>query len=179
MATIYDVAKRAKVSPSTVSRIINGERNVAPATAEAVEKAIAAVGYVKRAVRPGPKPSARAGVKTGMIDFLSLGSHSPAEMFSLPAFSKLMDGDGMPNFSEFHAGTNPTNSASVLRVAGAAPQDGEVIVGWPAVDGKKYDVWTKASLIDDAWTLYESDIPAADPACVSTVRTDNATGYRG
>jgi LacI family transcriptional regulator len=92
MASIYDVAKKAKVSPSTVSRIINGERNVAPATAAAVEKAILAVGYVKRAVRPGPKPLTRAGVKTGMIDFLSLGSVSPAQLLSLPYFSKLLDG---------------------------------------------------------------------------------------
>ncbi|MDF7797948.1 LacI family DNA-binding transcriptional regulator [Pontiellaceae bacterium B1224] len=92
MATIYDVAKKAKVSPSTVSRIINGERNVAPATAAAVDKAIAEVGYVKRAVRPGPKPTTRAGVKTGIIDFLSLGAYSPAQMLSLPYFSKLLDG---------------------------------------------------------------------------------------
>jgi LacI family transcriptional regulator len=92
MATIYDVAKKAKVSPTTVSRIINGERNVAPATAAAVDRAIAAVGYVKRAVRPGPKPLTRTGVKTGMIDFLSLGSVSPAQLLSLPYFSKLLDG---------------------------------------------------------------------------------------
>jgi LacI family transcriptional regulator len=92
MATIYDVAKVAKVSPSTVSRIINGERNVAPATAEVVEAAIKKVGYVQRAVRPGRKPVKRQGVQTGMIDFLSLGAFSPAQMFSLPAFSKLLDG---------------------------------------------------------------------------------------
>ncbi|MEI6892114.1 MAG: LacI family DNA-binding transcriptional regulator, partial [Pontiella sp.] len=92
MATIYDVAKAAQVSASTVSRIINGERNVAPATAAQVEAAIAKVGYVRRAVRPGRKPVKRQGIQTGMIDFLSLGSHSPAEMFSLPAFSSLLDG---------------------------------------------------------------------------------------
>ncbi|MDF7807761.1 LacI family DNA-binding transcriptional regulator [Pontiellaceae bacterium B12219] len=92
MASIYDVAKKAKVSPTTVSRIINGERNVAPATAAAVDKAIAELGYVKRAVRPGPKPVTRSGVKTGIIDFLSLGAVSPAQMISLPFFSKLLDG---------------------------------------------------------------------------------------
>ncbi len=92
MATIYDVAKIANVSASTVSRIINGERNVAPATAALVEDAIRQAGYVRKAVRPGRKPQQRQGVRTGMIDFLSLGSHSPAEMFSLPAFSSLLDG---------------------------------------------------------------------------------------
>ena len=51
--TISDVAKRAGVSPMTVSRVINGENNVRDATREAVNAAIKELNYV-------PNISARA-----------------------------------------------------------------------------------------------------------------------
>lgn len=45
MATIADVARRAGVSVSTVSHVVNGTRKVAPGTARAVQAVIDAVGY--------------------------------------------------------------------------------------------------------------------------------------
>ena len=48
-----DVAQAAGVSPMTVSRVINCEPSVLPATRERVEQAIAALGYV-------PNPAARS-----------------------------------------------------------------------------------------------------------------------
>lgn len=44
-ATINDVARLAGVSPKTVSRVVNREPNVRPATCAHVEKAIAELGY--------------------------------------------------------------------------------------------------------------------------------------
>lgn len=50
--TITDVARRAGVSPMTVSRVINGESNVRASTREAVTAAIEALGYTpNRAAR--------------------------------------------------------------------------------------------------------------------------------
>jgi LacI family transcriptional regulator len=46
MATIYDVARAAKVSPKTVSRVLNGDAPVGSKTRDAVEAAILALGYV-------------------------------------------------------------------------------------------------------------------------------------
>lgn len=46
VATIADVARRAGVSPMTVSRVVNGEANVREATREKVNAAIAALKYV-------------------------------------------------------------------------------------------------------------------------------------
>ncbi|MEZ5722327.1 MAG: LacI family DNA-binding transcriptional regulator [Paracoccaceae bacterium] len=46
MATIYDVANSAGVSPKTVSRVLNGDGPVGAKTREAVEKAMAELGYV-------------------------------------------------------------------------------------------------------------------------------------
>jgi LacI family transcriptional regulator len=51
--TIGDVAKRAGVSPMTVSRVINGEANVRDSTRETVNAAIAALNY-------SPNPAARS-----------------------------------------------------------------------------------------------------------------------
>jgi LacI family transcriptional regulator len=44
-ATIRDVGRRALVSHQTVSRVINGEAGIAPATRVRVERAIAALGF--------------------------------------------------------------------------------------------------------------------------------------
>jgi LacI family transcriptional regulator len=45
-ATVREVARRAGVSPMTVSRVVNGKGRVRPATRVAVEEVIAALGYV-------------------------------------------------------------------------------------------------------------------------------------
>jgi LacI family transcriptional regulator len=45
VATIADVARRAGVSVSTVSHVVNGTRRVAPGTAQAVQAVIEAIGY--------------------------------------------------------------------------------------------------------------------------------------
>ncbi|SMY06250.1 LacI family DNA-binding transcriptional regulator [Flavimaricola marinus] len=46
MATIYDVARHAGVSPKTVSRVLNGDAPVKKHTREAVQSAIDTLGYV-------------------------------------------------------------------------------------------------------------------------------------
>lgn len=69
MATIYDVAEKAGVSPKTVSRVLNGDAPVGKSTREAVEAAMTQLGYVRnnaarmmRATRSG-----LIGLVTGAI----------------------------------------------------------------------------------------------------------------
>lgn len=69
MATIYDVAEKAGVSPKTVSRVLNGDAPVGKATREAVMAAMDQLGYVRnnaarmmRATRSG-----LIGLVTGAI----------------------------------------------------------------------------------------------------------------
>lgn len=92
MPSIVDVAKHANVSIATVSRILNGERNVTAETTKLVEAAMKELGYVPKAVRPGPKPKKRQGISTGTLAFISVGSFSPTEMYRMPAFSTLLGG---------------------------------------------------------------------------------------
>jgi len=66
MATIYDVARVAGVSPKTVSRVLNGDAPVKKHTREAVNKAIAELGYV-------PSTAARAmrSNKSGLVGLIT------------------------------------------------------------------------------------------------------------
>lgn len=63
--TIHDVARYAGVSPMTVSRVINGEKNVRESTREAVNAAIRALNY-----QPNPAARSLAGADLVRIGLL-------------------------------------------------------------------------------------------------------------
>lgn len=66
------------------------------------------------------------------------------------------DGDGMSDYGEFLAGTNPTNAASVLHFLTPAVQNtGAVRFDWPTVPGRSYRVTSSDSSLTN-WS------PAAD-----------------
>ncbi|STZ77020.1 LacI family DNA-binding transcriptional regulator [Bergeriella denitrificans] len=69
MATIYDVAARAGVSPKTVSRVLNGDAPVSERTRAKVEQAIAALGYIPSSAARGMRSnrSGLVGLITGAI----------------------------------------------------------------------------------------------------------------
>ena len=73
MATIYDVARTAGVSPKTVSRVLNGDAPVGQRTRQDVEDAMTQLGYV-------PSSAARAlrSNRSGLIGVIS-GAVSDAD----------------------------------------------------------------------------------------------------
>ena len=73
MATIYDVARAAGVSPKTVSRAINGDAPVNARTREAIEAAMGELGYV-------PSSAARAmrSQRTGLVGLVTGAISGPA-----------------------------------------------------------------------------------------------------
>jgi len=76
--TIQEVARAARVSPSTVSNVLNGrDRRMLPATRVRVEEAIAALGY-------RPNRAARQ-LRTGRIQMLGLVVPSVANPFWVPS----------------------------------------------------------------------------------------------
>jgi LacI family transcriptional regulator len=78
--TIYDVAKAAGVSISTVSRVINANPHVSEATRERIQDAIDQLGFV-------PKAEARARAMKG---FSRIGVLTP--FFTAPAFVQRLRG---------------------------------------------------------------------------------------
>lgn len=65
--TIDDVARRAGVSPKTVSRVINGEANVREPTRDAVRRAIAELGY-----QPNLAARSLASARSRLIGLISM-----------------------------------------------------------------------------------------------------------
>jgi LacI family transcriptional regulator len=80
LPTIYDVAKAASVSISTVSRVINASSSVSDDTRERVQEAIDRLAFV-------PKAEARA---RAMKDFARIGVLTP--FFTAPAFVQRLRG---------------------------------------------------------------------------------------
>jgi LacI family transcriptional regulator len=62
MTTIIEVARRAGVSVSTVSHVVNGTRYVSPATARSVNEAIAAIGYLPNSLARALKRASTSSV---------------------------------------------------------------------------------------------------------------------
>ncbi|MFE5795385.1 LacI family DNA-binding transcriptional regulator [Streptomyces sp. NPDC056503] len=87
--TLEDVAREAGVSRATVSRVVNGVRNVAPEIQEAVREAIARTGYA-------PNQAARSLVtrRTGAVALVlsATGGSFTARLFSDPFFGRVVDG---------------------------------------------------------------------------------------
>ncbi|MDO4640284.1 MAG: LacI family DNA-binding transcriptional regulator [Neisseria sp.] len=73
MATIYDVARLAGVSPKTVSRVLNNDAPVKEVTRREVEKAIAQLGYVPSSAARTMRShrSGLIGVITGAVSHVS------------------------------------------------------------------------------------------------------------
>ena len=85
MATIKDVAKLAKVSPSTVSRVIADNRRISPATKERVKKIMQELNY-------HPNMIARSLIKRASHSLGLVMSRSTDSAFSNPFFSEIIRG---------------------------------------------------------------------------------------
>ncbi len=74
------------------------------------------------------------------------------------------DGDGVSNFEEYLAGTDPTDAASVFRAQIAktiSPGNG-VTLNWPAIPGKSYHLQFKTNLTDSVWLIPRRTFPSSE-----------------
>jgi hypothetical protein len=82
------------------------------------------------------------------------------------------DGDGLSNLQEYLAGTDPTNSASALRITSILPEGDDLRITWSAVTNKTYVVQVATNSSDGSYTNAFTDlatvvVPAA-PAITET-----------
>jgi len=114
VANIFDVASEAGVSHQTVSRVVNGDPNVRPATRAKVDDAIAKLNY-----RPSAAARALASRKTRALGLISTGG---------PLFgpSSIMQGfDGAARQAGYHVSiaTLPPSDPLSMRVGMRAAVD--------------------------------------------------------
>lgn len=96
--TLEMVAERAGVSPSTVSRILNGTAGVSEAKRKAVERAIARLGFV-----PNPVARGLAGGRTYSIGVVTQAIDSPFYGRALRGIEEALGGAGYsPLFMSGH-----------------------------------------------------------------------------
>ncbi len=69
------------------------------------------------------------------------------------------DGDGMNNWQEWVAGTNPTNALSLLKVTTVANAVSGLTVSWQSVSGKTYFLQSSGNLVaQPAFSTIQSNI---------------------
>lgn len=65
-----------------------------------------------------------------------------------------IDGDGMLNWQEIIAGTDPSNALSVFKIAGDSWSTGSgFLLAWPSATGRTYTIYRATNLLDGVWNL--------------------------
>jgi glycerophosphoryl diester phosphodiesterase len=84
------------------------------------------------------------------------------------------DGDGLTDWEEYRAGTNPLHALSLLALSDVHVTDmNHAELKWPSVAGQFYEVFTRRYL-STSWTSLAGGIGSTAPDNVCTVRVDDA-----
>src|SRR5690554_5059097 len=110
MATIYDIAKKAGVSISTVSRVLNNSPSVKEATRKKVEKAIKETNYIpKTQILEAWKPKT-----TQLVGVLVTDSRSWVYADTIYSIERTLDKHGY-GMILYNAGIDNPESLYVMR----------------------------------------------------------------
>ena len=92
------------------------------------------------------------------------------------------DNDLFPDYSEFVAGTCPTNPLSYLYLTVPLVEPGvSNVVVWPSVSNRVYDIWRNTNLVSGGWIQVSvSNMPATPPInlWVDTSSPSNQSFYK-
>jgi hypothetical protein len=83
------------------------------------------------------------------------------------------DGDGVPNWKEFLAGTDPTNAASCLQFSSAMTSSNTTVLTWLTAPAKNYIIEAAPSITSTSWTVVGSD--AGDGTIHQVTEPNNGT----
>jgi hypothetical protein len=81
------------------------------------------------------------------------------------------DGDGLSNLQEFLAGTDPTNSASIMRITSITRVGNVNTITWDSVNGKTYHLQSTDTLTGTFADVGGPDITASGPSTSTTDTT--------
>jgi hypothetical protein len=110
------------------------------------------------------------------------GFHAWLAQHGLPADGSAdyldTDGDGMNNWQEWRAGTNPTNAASALRIISVQPTGTNVALTWQSVLGIGYFVHRGNDLVSPGLTNVIGTNIAGQALSTSFLDTNSPNGSR-
>ena len=89
------------------------------------------------------------------------------------------DGDGMSNTNEFLAGTDPTSSASALRITSAVRQSTDVVITWTTAGGFTNTVQAATGSVNGSYTTNFVDLSGPIVISGSGDATTNYTDTGG
>ena len=87
------------------------------------------------------------------------------------------DGDTFNNHSEYIAGTNPTNSLSLLKIDSVVLNTNGSTLAWESVPGKRYQVFGRLDLDNAPWQAVGAPVTAAGATTAFTDATAT-NGFR-
>jgi hypothetical protein len=88
------------------------------------------------------------------------------------------DADGMNQYAEFTAGTDPADARDALRASlnGRNGTNG-LVIAWPSVRDRFYLLSIRTDLTAGAWSVIASNVSATAPLNVTTVQALEAQGF--
>ncbi len=88
------------------------------------------------------------------------------------------DTDGVSNAQEFQTGTDPRDAASRFTLSATLTSSNAVILEWPAVLGKTYQIQTSTTLSAGSWTNSGPPITAFNRNARVTIPANSSAFYR-
>ncbi len=163
MASVEDVARRAGVSPITVSRVVNNHANVSRATRERVQRAVAELNYI-------PNALAR-GLKQARSDLIALIITDISSPFFTDVARGAEDAARMAGLSLVlgNSEEDPAVEAEYLRVMGERRVDGVIL----APTHRAADALTRGLPAGIPVVLFDRHVPGVD---ADIVRCDTRAG---
>jgi len=163
--TIYEVARLAGVSASSVSRALNGHPNVSTRLRQRVEEAVRALEY-----RPNPAAQTVRGGSTRLIGFLL------DNMVNGPIYASIDHALRKHDYSMLltNAESEPTDGSAYLQLMAGRRVDGLLIDSGVAEREQVIDDLVRLQI---PAVLFDHDLPADAPH-LSVVQSDLAGGMR-
>jgi LacI family transcriptional regulator len=159
LSTIHDVAKRAGVSPGTVSRVLNNASNVTPEIREKVERVIEELGYV-------PNVVARS-LRIKRTRSLALLIPDITNIFWTTIARGVEDAAQSRDYSVLLCNTdeNPTKQLRYLNLVASQRVDGVIIAPHDSNAGQLKKLWDRgipAVVVDRRIKGWEVDTVCSD-----------------